>query len=119
MARILVIDDEQEIRIVLRKILERAGYEVIGASDGREGIACYRQEPADVVLTNIVMPEKDGLEVIRELKRNFPDVKTIAMSANPIYLPLAIDLGAQFAISKPFVSQTLVDMVEKLVGLTL
>ena len=104
--------------MALRRILERAGYEVAEAPGGREGIARYRQEPADVVITDILMPEKDGLEVIREIKREFPDVKTIAMSANPASLSLAIDLGALCAVFKPLVPRTLVDIVGKLAGLT-
>lgn len=117
-ACILVIDDEEELRIALRGILEHAGYQVVDAPDGMEGISRYRQQPADVVIVDIVMPEKDGLEVIRELKRDFPDAKIIAMSANPTYLSLAIDLGALCAITKPFGLQKLVNMVRDLTGLT-
>lgn len=116
MARVLVIDDDQGIRMVLRRILEQAGHEVTEASNGAEGVCAYRQAPAEVVLTNILMPEKDGLEVIRELRQDFPDLKSIALSAHPLYLQAAMDLGALRTLSKPFDSQRLLDTVAELAG---
>ena len=79
-------------------LIVKARYKVAEAPGGREGIARYRQEPADVVITDILMPEKDGLEVIRELKREFPDVKTIAMSSKPAYFSLALD-SSKFSVT--------------------
>jgi len=69
MLQILIIDDEDAIRNFLRRMLERAGYEVFEASNGDIGVNLYRKELPDLVITDIVMPEKDGLEVITELKR--------------------------------------------------
>ena len=67
MSRILVIDDDVPLRLVLRSILERAGHTVLDAPDGRTGLALWRREPTDVVVTDIFMPEQDGIEVIREM----------------------------------------------------
>jgi len=80
MARILVIDDDIQILEMLGQTLEREGYEVVDALDGKEGMRLYREAPTDLVITDIVMPEKEGVETIMELKRDFPDVKIIAMS---------------------------------------
>ena len=107
MARILVIDDEEEIRTILRQTLEGAGYEVTAVPDGNEGLKQYSLNPADVVITDLVMPEKEGIETIMDLKRSFPGVKIIAISGGghvgpEEYLRLAIGLGAQKALSKPF-----------------
>ena len=118
MARILVIDDEEPTRSVLRAILEPAGYDVVDASDGEEGIARYRQEPADLVITDILMPKKQGLETIQELRRDFPDVKIIAISASGLddYLSLARDQGALRTFAKPFDRGELMTAVEELLG---
>ncbi|MBU6432436.1 MAG: response regulator [Nitrospirae bacterium] len=80
MASILVIDDEPVIRSLLRTVLERAGHTVTEATNGREGLALYRQQPADLVVTEIYMPELNGLDVILELTRDFLNVKVIAIS---------------------------------------
>ena len=80
MALILIIDDDDQIRRVLRKTLERDGYDVADAPNGKEGIRLYRENPADLVITDIIMPEKEGIETIRELRRDFPEVKIIAIS---------------------------------------
>ena len=106
MARILVIDDDVQVLATLRKILEREGYEVATAPDGRKGIKCYREDPTDLIITDLIMPEKEGIETIMELRRDFPDAKIIAISGgvrnNPTtYLGLAENLGAQYVFSKP------------------
>ena len=115
MRRILVIDDEKGIRVLLRKILEEIGYEVVEASDGEEGVGIYRDQQADVVITNIVMPRKDGCEVIRELTGDVPDVRIIAISGDPACLPVAQALGASRAFSKPSSIRDLLGSVEELV----
>lgn len=107
MARLLLIDDDDQIRAFLRQMLEREGYEVMTASDGKEGIRLYREQPADLVITDIIMPEKEGIETIRELKRDFQDVKIITISgggklAPELYLNLSKQLGALRTITKPF-----------------
>ena len=80
MARILVVDDDQDMRKLLRKTLEKAGYEVVEAPDGVKATRVYQQNPADIIITDIFMPEKEGLELIQEVKRNFPGAKIIAIS---------------------------------------
>jgi CheY-like chemotaxis protein len=75
MALILIIDDDNQFRAMLREMLERTGYEFLEASDGKEGLKLYRENPTD-----LIMPEKEGIETIIELRRDFPDVKIIAIS---------------------------------------
>ena len=107
MAKILVVDDDSLIRQALRAALEPAGHEVIEAANGREGVDFYRGLHADLLITNIVMPEMDGLEEIRELERTNPGLKIIVISGYDLhekngYLELARDLGAQRTFTKPF-----------------
>ena len=80
MKRLLVIDDDDQMRQMLKQMLERAGYEIIDAPDGQTGIELYRQNPTDLIITDLIMPQKDGMETIIELKRDFPNVKIIAIS---------------------------------------
>jgi len=80
MARILLIDDDAPVRRTLRKMLERQGYEVEEAPDGKAGLTLYQENPADLIITDLIMPEMEGIETIMELRRRFPDVKIIAMS---------------------------------------
>jgi DNA-binding NtrC family response regulator len=106
MARILIIDDEVQIRSMLRLMLEREGYEVVEAPDGIEGIRAYRQKPADLIITDLIMPNKDGIGMIIELQKEFPDVKIIAMSGGGLnkpegYLKGAKKLGAACTLTKP------------------
>ena len=106
MARILIIDDEPQIRSMLTLMLEREGYEVVEASDGVAGIKIYRQNPADLIITDLIMPNKDGIGMIIDLKKEFPDVKIIAMSGGGLnkpdgYLKGAKKLGASCTLTKP------------------
>lgn len=80
MARILVIDDNDQFRNMLCEMLKNEGYDIMSAHDGKRGMALYRQDPADLIITDINMPEKSGPELIFELKRDFPDVRIIAIS---------------------------------------
>ena len=80
MARILVIDDEPDVRALVEQTLKPAGHEVVPAADGREGVDSYCAKPADLVITDIYMPNQEGLETIVELRRRFPGVAIIAMS---------------------------------------
>ncbi len=117
MSRILVIDDEQPLRRVLRSILERAGHTVLEAPDGWEGMALWRQAPTDVVVTDIFMPEKDGIQIIMELKRVATKPKIIVMSGGDVKRLFDLKsaarlLGADRVLSKPFNPQTLLQAVE-------
>ena len=78
MPRILIIDDDDLIRQMLRDVLEREGYDVADASDGKQGLRVFMENPADMVVTDLVMPEKEGIEIIMELRRDFPELKIIA-----------------------------------------
>ena len=107
MARILVVDDEPMLRGVVRKMLERNGHEVVDAADGALGIEAYRQLPTDIVLTDIVMPNKDGIQLIIELKKEFPSVRLIAMSGGARtserdFLEVAKQYGVRQVLQKPF-----------------
>lgn len=121
MPRILVIDDEAPVRDLFRMMLERAGYEVALAGDGKEGMASHRETPADLIITDIVMPEKEGLETIVELRRDYPDVKIIAISGGgrigpDSYLDMAKSLGAHCAFSKPVDRDELLAALRELTG---
>ncbi|KAA3619493.1 MAG: response regulator [Calditrichaeota bacterium] len=107
MQRIMIIDDEADIRGMLKKMLEREEYEVIVSSNGKEGLELFSKEPTDLVITDIVMPEKEGIETITELKKHYRDVKIIAMSGGgnagvENYLRMAKAFGANRTLAKPF-----------------
>jgi DNA-binding response OmpR family regulator len=121
MIRILVVDDDINIREMLKECLERAEYEVLVASDGKAGLELQSANPVDLIITDIVMPEKDGLETIMEFRRRFPSVKRIAISgggrikANE-YLNIVKELGATRTFSKPFELKELLASVRELLG---
>jgi len=105
MATILIIDDEEIIRVLLRSALEEAGYEVTEAANGREGLELYRHRPMDLVITDIVMPEMNGLDMLLELTREFLHTKVIAISGaegEKNVLDVAKLLGARQTFQKPF-----------------
>ena len=80
MSRILLIDDDDQFRGMLQQALRREGYEVVEARDGKEGVICFRTAAIDLVMTDILMPEQEGLQTIRELRAEFPAIKIIAIS---------------------------------------
>lgn len=118
---ILIIEDNSDIRELYTRALKLAGYEVIEAPDGREGTRLYRQNPADLVITDIVMPEKEGIETIRDLRRDYPSAKIIAVSgggqamASSTCLMLAQRLGAQRTFMKPINMAELIKAVRELI----
>jgi DNA-binding response OmpR family regulator len=122
MAPILVIDDDRQARGVVRSALERAGYEVREASDGSEGARLARDERPALVITDILMPNKEGLEVIRELREDDRALPIIAMSGGSQWMPpdallrLAGYFGAQRTLLKPFSLADLLDAVRSAVG---
>ncbi len=106
MPRILVIDDDAQIRDVLRQALERVGYEVVCAPDADSATALCEDGKTDLIITDIVMPEKDGMEAIIEFKKNLPGTKIIAISGGAkigpySYLMMAQRLGADRIFTKP------------------
>jgi CheY-like chemotaxis protein len=104
--RILIIDDDEAFLRLLNAMLTTAGYEVRQAKDGKRGLASYRQQRSDVVITDILMPVKEGLETIQALKELDPDVKIIAMSVTGDgqfgFLETAVAFGARRILHKPF-----------------
>ena len=119
MKRILIIDDETNILLMLKKMLERAGYEIDLASNGEEGLRLFRNAPSDLVITDIIMPEKEGLETIREMRKMQPEMKIIAMSGGgkisaDNYLETAKIFGASRIMEKPFTQQAMVSIVKEL-----
>ncbi len=118
MARILVIDDDESIQVMLRLMLERAGHEVVEAADGDQAIRLFRKQAANLIITDLLMPEKEGLVAIWELKREHPGLKVIAMSGASIeeYLGWAKKLGVQRAFKKPFDNAEMLKAVEDLLS---
>ena len=119
MTTILVIDDDVEVREFLVTVLERAGHLVKAACNGREAVTMFEAEPAQVVITDIIMPEKDGIETILDLRRDHPDLKVIAISGGgrttpENYLHSARLLGADRAMRKPFRNEDILRAVEDL-----
>ena len=107
---------------MLRMALRSQGYEVQEASDGKEGLRLYRENPTDLIILDIFMPEKEGLEVIMELKREFPEVRIIAMSGGGTkvsghnYLQIAEKLGALQTFHKPFRVMEMIAAVREILG---
>ena len=120
MIRVLIVDDDDDFRSMLCTMLERLGYDVATATNGKEAIARYRERAVDLVITDLVMPEREGIETIRELCRESPPAKIIAMSgggrSSPTYLRLASQLGAGRVLSKPFSHQELLDAIAAVLG---
>jgi DNA-binding response OmpR family regulator len=114
--RILAIDDEGYIRDLLFDGLSDKGYAVAVAADGREGLALMEGERFDIVITDLVMPECEGIETIAALRKGFPEVKIVAMSGAAFgesYLEMARGLGADGVLAKPFTVGRVVDIIER------
>jgi DNA-binding NtrC family response regulator len=118
MKRILVIDDDASVRSAMTQTLVDAGYETSSASGGEEGVSIVGETPIDLVVTDIFMPDRDGVEIILELRRDYPDMGIVAVSGGGTlrmgnYLPAARKLGAQRTLEKPFSSEQLLSAVEE------
>lgn len=111
MARILLIDDDDALRGVIAQSLEHAGHTVVQAADGRQGVDLFHATSIDLVLTDLVMPGKEGVETIIELHQKKPSLPIIAMSGgmprSNMYLEIAAKLGARRTLAKPFMPQEL------------
>lgn len=121
MPRILVIEDDAEVRELLERVLTREGYAVSTAANGKQGVASFGEQAFDLVITDIIMPEKDGIEAIMDLKRRRPDLKLIAISGGGRvepgnYLHSAQLLGANRTLRKPFTNDEIVAAVRELLG---
>jgi len=123
MAKILVIDDEDRLRRMVRRILVGAGHEVIEAADGDEGVLRFTAENPEIVISDILMPQKEGIETIKELRRMSATVWIVVMSGggtshNMMFLDFAKALGADTALAKPFRAEALLAAVERPVTAT-
>ena len=121
MAKVLIIEDDAAMRITLTRTLIASGYDIAVASDGVKGLAAYRNTPTDVVLIDLFMPNKEGLETIIELRKEFPQAAIIAMSGHrkmDLMLRAARELGAVLSIKKPFEPEALVALIEQAVRLS-
>ncbi len=107
MSRILVIDDNTSVREAVCEMLQQAGYETISVENGRSAVQIHRRDPVDLIITDLFMPDTDGLEIIYQFRQEFPEVKIIAVSGGGSrglveLLAVAKKMGAQRALMKPF-----------------
>lgn len=121
MPRILIIDDDDGLRRMLVQMLERSGYEVADAGNGRAGLERLRRGGIDLVVTDLIMPEQEGLETIMSIRQEFPGMKVVAMSGGARmsgfdFLPAARGLGAVAALKKPFGRDEFLDTVKRFAG---
>lgn len=119
MLDIILIEDDDSVRSLLKRALVSYGYCVREASNGKEGIALFNEKAADLIITDIIMPEKEGLEIIAEFRKSHPDFKIIAISGggqidSEIYLRMAKNLGAFQILSKPFETKELFRIISEL-----
>jgi len=131
MTRIIVIDDEEDIRNVLQEVLERAGYDVDTADNSDAGLDLLRDKGADLVITDIIMPGKDGVDTAYQIRMEFPNTRIIVMSGGgnvapteyepssiktTAYLASADAAGADLTMTKPFDRNEILEAVNELVG---
>jgi len=128
MARIIVIDDDHDVRALIVWDLQAAGHEVRAAADGAQGLSLQRASPAELVVTDIYMPEKEGIETIRELKEQYPGLKIIAISGGGSAYGsrasfstrelsvVATELGVAAVLQKPFASEELLRSIDAALG---
>ena len=121
MPQILIVDDSEEFRHMLRNVLQTAGYDVQDAPNGKAALELYRQHPFDLVITDLIMPEKEGLETIVEFRRIHQAVKIIAISGGDRInaannLAMAQKLGADRTLPKPFSPDEILNIVAQLLG---
>lgn len=119
MAVILIIEDDEQTRTLLRMMMEREGYEVVEAADGKEALDRFRETSIDLAITDILMPVRDGIETIRDLRRESPGIKIIAISGGGRdgaldFLPVAKQLGADRTFQKPTPRAELVSAVKEM-----
>ena len=129
MTRIVVIDDEKDVREVLREVLERAGFEVETAATSDDGLELLRNKGADLVITDIIMPGKDGLETVHDIRKDFPNTRVIVISGGGNVTPmehepsasktpnnLTSSTGADVTLAKPFDRRQILDAVKELIA---
>jgi|SRR5210317_1186476 two-component system cell cycle response regulator CpdR len=129
MARILIVDDEEDVRIALKQVLERAGYEVSVAATGNEGLDVMKREGADLVITDVIMPGVDGIVTAKQIREKYRDTRIIVISgggrtapdpyepdaiSTRSYLASASKAGADQTLTKPFDRDELLRAVQDL-----
>ena len=129
MTKVVIIDDEEDIRFVLKEILVRAGFEVEVASNGSDGLDLLRKQGADLVVMDVIMPGKDGVETAYDIRMEFPNIKIIVISGGgnvapmdyqptaiktTAYLASATAAGADLTLTKPFDREELVNAINEL-----
>ncbi|NNM04356.1 MAG: response regulator [Gemmatimonadetes bacterium] len=126
MSRILVIDDEEPVRQLISRALTQAGHEVVLAGDGVEGTRLFEESDFNLVITDLIMPEKEGIETILDLKGRYPEVKILVISGGLSFGGRSVDragplmdaeaLGADASLAKPFDIKNLINKVESLLN---
>ena len=116
--RVLVIDDNADARATIKWLLESEGFDVALAANGAEGLELQHGQPASIVVTDIFMPEKDGIETIIELRETYPEAKIVVVSGGSSrgadFLGVASQLGAAKTLKKPYDPEHLIDIVREL-----
>ncbi|MGR3179554.1 MAG: response regulator [Candidatus Anammoxibacter sp.] len=121
MKKIVIVDDDVELRTTLIMVLGKAGYDVSGLEDGSVLNGFLQNQPVDLIITDLFMPDKDGFEIIMDCRKNFKDIKIVAMTGGhdritTDFLKPAKFMGANHTIKKPFDCEEIVDIVKSLIG---
>lgn len=114
---ILVIEDDLELQTFVEEFLTENNYQILLANNGNEGLAMIEENQLDLILTDLLMPEKDGVRVISDVKANHPEIPIIAMSGgqsvfSPVFLEAANTLGATKTLTKPFRNEELLQTIQ-------
>jgi CheY-like chemotaxis protein len=113
MACVLVVEDERNIRLLITTIMRQVGHEVMEAADGRDALSQLAEHMPDLVLTDLRMPRMTGIQLIEEVKKQFPDMPVMVVSAFSDQIEKALENGASYYLRKPFAKWQLVDAVDK------
>lgn len=118
--KVLIIEDDELVRLTCRNLLKKEGHEVLEAENGAAGVDCFKKEKPDLVITDILMPDKEGLETIIEIRAINPDAKILAISSggstqNMSFLKMAKELGATYALKKPLKPDQLVAVTREMI----
>jgi CheY-like chemotaxis protein len=117
LARILIMDDDPAVRTALKNLLQQNGHLVSEAPNAFEGAKIYSTSPQDLIITDLLMPERDGIEALLELRAHYPGIKTLVISGNAAeFLPIVEDLGASRTLAKPFKNSDVLKAVNDLLS---
>ncbi len=122
MSRILLVDDHEPVCLSLQTMIRGMGHDTLMATTGRQALALHQQTPVDVLVTDIFMPDMDGYELIQKFRRDYPEVKVVAMSGGiprapgGPYLEVAERFGAQWLLRKPFSATRLIEVISEATG---